>query len=324
MPTTSARRRFPSASGVRLPWSDLPAAVRARVEAKLGSPVSSTQIASGGFSPAFAGVVTTRSGERTFVKAVGPAPNREAPTIYRREIRSLRRLPPGLPIPRYLWSFDAGGWVAIATEAIDGTTPRLPWRTEELARVMAAVGALSRTLTPAPAGFPTVAEKLRTLFGGWRLLSERRRRTPNGPESALPRWCWEHLEELVALEARWSAATAGSTLLHSDLRADNILLTRDRVLFVDWPHACVGAWWFDLVLMLPSVAMQGGPAPWETWARLAGTDQVPEAHLRVTLAAVTGFFLDRSMQAPAPGIPTLRTFQRAQGEEGLRWLRHVW
>jgi hypothetical protein len=54
-------------------------------------------------------------------------------------------------------------------------------------------------------------------------------------------WAWAHLDRLAELEARWSQAAAGATLLHGDLRADNLLLTPSRVVLVDWPHACVGA-----------------------------------------------------------------------------------
>lgn len=54
-------------------------------------------------------------------------------------------------------------------------------------------------------------------------------------------------------------ASRGDTLLHLDLRADNIVLTADRVYTVDWPSAAVGAWWVDVLGMAPSVAMQGGP-----------------------------------------------------------------
>jgi aminoglycoside phosphotransferase (APT) family kinase protein len=79
---------------------------------------------------------------------------------------------------------------------------------------------------PAPPGVPPVAERLGGSFRGWRRL-----------------------------------AAAGPALLHGDLRADNLLLTPSRVVAVDWPRACAGAAWVDLLLLLPSVAMQGGPNP---------------------------------------------------------------
>ena len=57
----------------------------------------------------------------------------------------------------------------------------------------------------------------------------------------------------------------GSSLLHLDVRADNLLLTADGVCFTDWPWAATGAPWLDLVAFLPSVAMQGGPDPESVW-----------------------------------------------------------
>ncbi len=40
------------------------------------------------------------------------------------------------------------------------------------------------------------------------------------------------------------------------------------------------------------------------------------------LAALTGYFLKSSLDPAPPGIPHLRTFQRAQAEVGVAWLRH--
>ena len=79
--------------------------------------------------------------------------------------------------------------------------------------------------------------------------------------------------------------------------------------------------WIDLVAFLPSVAMQGGPRPWEVFeAHPLGRDAPAEQVLPV-VAALAGFFVERSLQPPPPGLPTLREFQRAQGIEALAWLR---
>jgi hypothetical protein len=39
------------------------------------------------------------------------------------------------------------------------------------------------------------------------------------------------------------------------------------------------------------------------------------------LAALAGFFLQRTTLPPPPGLSTLREFQRGQGIEALAWLR---
>jgi len=58
---------------------------------------------------------------------------------------------------------------------------------------------------------------------------------------------FRHLDRLAALGAEAPAAVAGETLLHLDLRADNMLLTPDRVVVMDWPHARVSTPWVDLL-----------------------------------------------------------------------------
>jgi hypothetical protein len=93
------------------------------------------------------------------------------------------------------------------------------------------------------------------------------------------------------------------------------------VVAVDWPWACAGAAWVDLLLLLPSVTMQGGPDPEPAFAAhpvAAGAD--PEA-ATTALAGFAGFLIGGSRQPPPPGLPTLRAFQLGQGLVALDWLR---
>ncbi|GCB50952.1 hypothetical protein SNL152K_8299 [Streptomyces sp. NL15-2K] len=100
-----------------------------------------------------------------------------------------------------------------------------------------------------------------------------------------------------------------------------MLTADDRVVFVDWPHAVRAAPWFDLLIMLPCVRAQGGPDPEEVFAaHPLGRGADPDA-VTAALAGLAGYFLQHSLLPPPPGIPTLRAFQRAQGEAALAWLR---
>jgi hypothetical protein len=93
------------------------------------------------------------------------------------------------------------------------------------------------------------------------------------------------------------------------------------VVAVDWPYACAGAAWVDLLLLLPSVAMQGGPDPEPTFAAhpvAAGAD--PRA-VTTALAACAGYLAEGSHLPPPPGLPTLRAFQHGQAVVALEWLR---
>lgn len=315
---TAGPQVVPPATGQRLDWADAPAWLRDAVEDRLGGQVVEAVTQPGGFSPGLAVRLRLADGRRAFVKAVGPDPNPDSAGIHRSEARTMAALPRSAPAPRLLWSLDHHGWVALAFEDVDGVHPALPWRPGELRRVLDMVADLAAT--PAPPGLPPVAERLHDTFTGWRDLAAA---TAAGDDdlAGLDPWAVRHLRRLACLEAGWPAATEGRTLLHLDLRADNLLLTPTRVVAVDWPYASVGAAWVDLLLLLPSVTMQGGPDPEPTFAAhpvAAAAD--PEA-VTATLAAFAGFLLAGARLPSPPGLPTLRAFQLGQGVVALEWLR---
>jgi aminoglycoside phosphotransferase (APT) family kinase protein len=305
----------PPAVGVRVGWDQVPGWVRDGVEGRLGGRVVEAATQATGFSPGLAVRVRLEDGRRAFVKAVGPEPNPDSPEAHRAEARVMAVLPRSAPAPRLLWSLDRDGWVALAFEDVDGVHPALPWRPDELERVLAMVTGMARVLTPAPPGPPPIADRLRDAFAGWR-------RVAAGHDLAgLDPWAARHLHRLADLEAGWTRASQGPTLLHSDLRADNLLLTPTRVVAVDWPWACVGAAWVDLLLLLPSVAMQGGPDPEAVFAAHPLAAAADPASVTATLAAWAGFLVAGARLPPPPGLPTLRAFQRGQAVVALDWLR---
>jgi hypothetical protein len=198
--------------------------------------------------------------------------------------------------------------VALAFEDVGGAHPSLPWRPGELRRVLEMLSGMARALTPAPPGMPRIGDRLQDGFKGWRRLAAAHAAGVDDLASLDP-WAVRHLDRLADLEAGWPQASEGPTLLHFDLRADNLLLTPTRVVAVDWPWACVGAAWVDLLLLLPSVTMQGGPDPEATFAAhpvAAGAD--PRA-VTAALAAWGGFLVEGvPPAAPArpahpPGLP---------------------
>ncbi len=319
--------------GVRLPWDRVPDWLRAEVAGRLGGRIVSAVTQPGGFSPGAAVRLQLAGGRRAFVKAVGAELNPESPGIYRAEARFAAALPPDVPAPGFLGCVDAGGWVALLFEDVDGAMPAQPWRPAELNRVLAAMADLARTLTPAPVEAPTAAEVHGRSFRGFRMLAglaasgaasaagSNGAGAAGGSGAGLDRWTREHLTALADLEAGWEHAAAGSTLAHGDIRSDNILLAGDRVIFVDWPWACSAAPWFDLVMMLPSVAMQGGPPPGQILAAHPAAAGADRGAVTAVLAAITGYLLYRSRQPPPPGLPTVRAFQAAQGKVALAWLK---
>lgn len=165
----------PPAQGLRTAWEQVPPAVRHGIESALGAPVAEAVTQRGGFSPGVAARVRLADGRRAFVKAVSAETNAGSPLLHRAEARNAAALPPSVPAPRLLAAHDDGTWVALAFEDVAGRQPHVPWRTGELARVLDAVGQLSRALSPAPAGLDAtcVTEAEAESFRGWeRLLAE--------------------------------------------------------------------------------------------------------------------------------------------------------
>jgi aminoglycoside phosphotransferase (APT) family kinase protein len=311
----------PPAEGARVAWQDVPQPVRGAIERVCGAPVIEARTQQGGFSPGVAARVRCADGTRCFVKAASAELNSDTPRLHRQEARVLADLDSliaagHLPVPRLWGTAELGPWFAFVVDDVAGRQPALPWRDGELDVVLAALGRLAGALTPAPAPatVPAIAEYLGTDFTGWRTLSG----TPG--DDRIDPWSRARLTELAGLEATWAAHAAGSTLLHADIRADNLLLTSNGVMVVDWPHACRGAAFVDLVFFAPSVAMQGGPEPAALLARSRAGRAASREALVAVVCALAGYFTERSLRPPPPGLPTVRRFQAAQAEVTRRWL----
>jgi Ser/Thr protein kinase RdoA (MazF antagonist) len=306
--------------GNRLVWADLPAHVRAGIEGVLGAPVVETTSEPGGFSPGMAARVVLADGRRMFVKAVNSARNAESVRLLSSEARILAGLAdvdlrPPVAVPALRGQFRNGDWIALLITEVDGRSPAIPWRTAELDLVVDAIQTLGECLTPTPLAAPAMTDAYATVLHQWRTLADGRE-IPAG----LPPLVVSNLDRLADLEAGWPAAAVGDTLLHLDLRADNLLLAGDEVVVVDWPHACVGAAWVDLLVMLPSVIMQGGD-PERCWRRYPAGRDVAADQVNAVLAALAGYFAVSATRPAPPELPRLREFQRAQGDAALSWLR---
>ena len=308
----------PKAQGERQPWESVALHVRERIESRLQAPVAQVVNQPSGFSPGAAARLVLADGSRVFVKAASSVPNAETPDMHRREAVVAASLPNRVPAPKLRDSFDDGDWVALCFDDINGHQPAEPWDKAELDKVLAVIAELAEVDT-APVAKALDHDPLDGM-NFWRRAAGQL-----GESSRLPipddPWIRANIERLVELEALAPAAIKGNSLVHADLRADNILLTPSQVFFVDWPHASLGAPWVDLVFLLPSVGMQGGPPPREVFDRQPVANAADPTAVTAVLAATTGYFVVQAATPPPPGLPGLRPFQQAQGEVALRWLR---
>jgi Phosphotransferase enzyme family len=309
LPTTIPHGR----TARRLEWPHLPPHVRAAIEERCGSPVATAQTQGAGFTPGFASVLTGADGSRHFVKAASLKAQRMFAEAYREEARKLAALPEGAPAPRLVWTYDADDWVVLATEYVDAAQPARPWRGEDLARCLAMTASMAEVLTPAPEQLelPTFAEDYADWPGFWDRL---RASPPDLP--GLP----DHLDDACALAARFAEVAAGSTVVHMDIRDDNLLLTADgRALLCDWNFPVAGAPWLDTLVLMIGPRGDGHDVDALLTASPVTRD-VPAESVDVVIALVTGYFLWSAAQPVPPTSPYVRDAQRWQGEVCWGWL----
>ncbi|TDD48211.1 aminoglycoside phosphotransferase family protein [Kribbella antibiotica] len=293
------------AAGVRLPFEKVPAAVRAWVERVLGSTVVSAATQQGGFSPGVAARLVTASGRRAFVKTVGTALNEKTPSLFRQEIEAVEAIGTLPSAPRLLDVYDDGDWVGLLFEDIEGRLPSHPWIQSEADRVLAALDELTDALDPSPwPDAPVVAVRSRDFLSRWPVII--------ADGLAVPDWLEGRVEELAELSrAALEVMASGKALAHYDLRADNIILTDDRVVFIDWAHPGLGPRWTDTVIL--QADMRDSPI------RLPALPDDPA--ITGFVAAIAGGQWWGAAQEAPPGLPTIRAWQREQALVHLDWVR---
>ena len=293
----------------RLEWAHLPPFVRALVERRCGSPVVEARSQGAGFTPGFASVLTCAVGSRHFVKAASTKAQRMFAHSYREEARKLAALPLAAPAPRLLWVHDADDWVVLGLEHVEARNPRRPWRSADLDAAVAMLDRAARALTPAPAAL--AHERFEVELADFPAAWDHVRATrPDLP----------HLEEAAALAARFAEVTTGDTLVHTDVRDDNILLRADgSAMLCDWNWPVTGAAWLDTVFLMIGPRGDG----LDVDAALAAaplTAEVPAEHVDIVLALLAAYFLRQGDEPVPPTSPHLREAQRWQGEVVWDWL----
>lgn len=294
----------------RLQWQFLPPNLRAAIERRCGSSVVSASSQDSGFTPGFASVLTCEDGSRHFVKAASVAAQQIFAESYREEARKLAALPPGVPAPRLLWSIDSD-WVVLGIEYVDARQPSRPWREQDLAACLDALEQAASLLTPTP----LVLDSFASEFGAWPAYWESLRATT--PDLA---GLADHLEEAAALAAGFPEAAAGETLVHTDVRDDNVLIDRaGRAMFCDWNWPVEGADWLDSLFALIGPRGDGLDVEAVIKARPLLRD-VPAEYVDRMLALIIGYFLKSAGDPVPPTSPYLRDAQRWQGEVCWAWL----
>ena len=297
----------------RLEWAHLPPTIRAVIAERCGSPVVSATSQNSGFTPGFASVLVCEDGTRHFVKAASSKAQRAFAAAYLEEARKLAELPPDVPAPGLRWLHDADDWVVLETDHVEARTPRRPWRPAELEAALDMLETVVELLTPPPEelALPSFAEDFAAFPGYWDHVRTTRPGLPHLDE---------HLEEAAALAAGFDSVCAGTSLVHTDVRDDNILVRPDgSTLLCDWNFPCLGAGWLDSVFLMIGPRGDGLDVD-AVLARRPLTRDVPADSVDAVVALLVGYFLRQSDEPVPPTSPHLRDFQRWEGEVCWDWL----
>ncbi len=238
-------------------------------------------------------------GRRVFVKA---AQAEHAAAWLRREHEVYAHLR-GSFVARLEGFDDDPVYPLLVLEDLSDADWEVRWYPRRVATVRAALAELAGS--EPPPNTRSVRETFPDLFGRWRTVEE-------DPQPFLStgirsrRWLERALPTLIT--AADAVPADGDDLLHLDVRSDNLCFREDTAILVDWNWCSTGNADLDLAAWLPSLAIEGGPQPWEVLPR-AGEYA---AFLAGVWAAVVGL--------PAPATaPTVRAQQRRQLEAALRW-----
>lgn len=278
---------------------DMDSALRSRVASLLGSEVVDARPASGGYSGSRRLVVSLADDSSAFLK-VGSSDHtrarlREEALFY----QSFQR-----PFVPELYAFeDHPESPLLVLEDLSHATWPPPWTTEYVERVLETLRQVSSAMPPEH--LPAL-ERYRETLSGWERVEDDPSPfltmgmvTSDWLESALP----------VLKRASEEADLSGSSLVHFDVRSDNIAFLTDRTVLVDWSIPAIGNPMADLVGWLPSLHVEGGPAPHE----ILGSEG------SALVALITGYWASQAGLAPPAGAPHVRQIQRAQLEVSLPW-----
>lgn len=294
----------------RLPWDQAPVPLADEVNRLLGSPVTEHRTQHGGFSQGIASRLLCANGRRAFVKGIETDVDPHARRLYEQEAEVMAWLPDSFPAPALLGVVREEGWLALVLEDAGGPAVSLPWELWQLDAVSDQMVVLTELATPCTIPFLDLWAADLINCDSW---ASRARDSELVPDELRKRF-----DELAELENGLARAIEGDTLVHGDLRADNIVIRPDgTVVFVDWAQAAKGAAWLDPLIFSLFAGAQGVADPERFFFRHPHARAADPGKVNSVLAALAGCFVIASER---PGPASVRAFQKVEARAALDWL----
>lgn len=222
-----------------------------RVEKIIGSkPVSWMSICKG-YTQAERYVMQFENGTSAFVKVVT-----EKDTIkWLRDEHRIYSILKAEYIPQVLGWEDGEFPLLILEDLSAGHWPP-PWTSDQIQKVFDVLKKLKAVKIEGD--FRSLAH-FKKEFTGWEKISK----DPSGFLGlglVSSEWLQKALPVLIKAESE--VRLEGDSLVHTDVRSDNVCFLGDKTYLVDWNWTVKGNPIFDVVAWLPSLYTEGGPTPW--------------------------------------------------------------
>ena len=315
----------------KIPWRRVPKVVRQQVEDALGARVVRAARIWGGYSPTPTFRLALADERRAFFKAINGDSNEFATHALHVEERVYRELGDLLQawMPTHYATLHVADWYILLLEDL-GPKSAPPWTPALTRGVAHALGHFHRstlgTELPAWCARPT-----QNLAGEtWqRVIDEShdyQQIAEMAGDAAGEARAWLHTAAPILTEilAQPALQQEPYSLLHGDLRSDNLRFNQGRLYLFDWPAITVGRAEWDTVVFAQTVTVEGGVAPEQVMAWYGEIFPVDAAAVECALAFWLTFFARRACREEIPGLPRLRRFQRQQLAVLVQWAARQW
>jgi hypothetical protein len=210
-----------------------------------------------GLSAAYRYSVQLKDGSKVFVKAATDASTESWLRNEHLALSSVR----GKFMPEVIsWNEQPGGYpVLITRDLSDAYWPAshagVSWRTGDFERLMEGLAEL-RNIEDVHL-IPAITNEE---YAAWLAIAE-------NPESFLQlNFCtrkWFNHAITPLIEAEKNYDRTGESLVHGDVRSDNVCFAGSQMILVDWSHATRGNALYDIANLLPTLHLEGGPEPFD-------------------------------------------------------------
>ncbi|MFN7115130.1 MAG: aminoglycoside phosphotransferase family protein [Alphaproteobacteria bacterium] len=305
----------------------LPPDMRQKIESRLSGEIVSGDVVYGSLSSSAGYVLTFDSGLKVFAKGSHPDEMSHGTLHIRQEIRAYEYVPVLKETsPRlYSWVSDnnedgwtLGLWSFIQQDEKVHFTQRVSDVMALVAQVHAAVP--PDNILPVAQSHNYIGAFLKDEKKWRRIESEAGISTKflnlfEDPAAAQV-WLAQNIAALIALQAETAARDDTPSMIHGDLRTDNIIFGKDRSWLVDWPNACLGPRVFDLVMLFTHLESTGFGAAEDflpiydaaAGTRFATSDIEAVAAMAGSMA---GYFADQAYRSVPEKLPRLRWMQKS-------------